>query len=109
MLNWYRSSFRARRTSGTSAVAALVCIGVSVLFLLYAGGKEADAAQARATGAWSRVVPLIRQGPLPPVLPGGEVKAIQFLDAHRPAAAAPPQPPAHPPMATSRSPNLHVP
>src|SRR5258708_17240654 len=97
MLNWYRSSFRARRTSGTGAVAALVCIGVSVLFLLFAGGKEADAAQARATNAWSRVVPLIRQGPLPSVLPGAKAKAIQVLDAHGRAVAATPQHAATPP------------
>src|ERR1700730_1598061 len=64
-LNWSRSSVRARRALEYAAVAALVCIGVSVLFLTFAGSKEADKALARATGAWSRVEPLIKQGPLP--------------------------------------------
>jgi signal transduction histidine kinase len=85
-----------------------VCIGVSVLFLLYAGGKEADAALARVTGAWSRVVPLIRQGPLPSVLPGGEVQAIQVLDPHGRVAAATRQLAGKPPMATFRSTNREV-
>jgi signal transduction histidine kinase len=88
---------------GYSAVAAVVCIGVSVLFLLYAGSKEADAARVRATGAWSRVVPLIRQGPLPSVLPGGDVQAIQALDAHSRVVAATRQLVGKPPMATFRS------
>jgi signal transduction histidine kinase len=108
MLNVSRSSIRARRTLVFSAIAALVCIGVSVLFLLYAGGKEADAAQARVTGAWDRVVPLIRQGPLPSVLPGGEVRAIQVLDAHGRVVAATRQLAGKPPMATFRSNNREV-
>ncbi|GAA0981580.1 hypothetical protein GCM10009555_049950 [Acrocarpospora macrocephala] len=67
---------------------ALVCVGVSFLFLLFAGAKEADRARDRATGAWSRVVPLIREGPLPAVLEKGRVEAIQVLNAHgRPVAA----------------------
>jgi signal transduction histidine kinase len=88
---------------GYSAVAALVCIGVSVLFLLYAGSKESEAARVRATGAWNRVVPLIRQGPLPSVLPGGDVQAIQVLDAHSRVVAATRQLAGKPPMATFRS------
>src|ERR1700737_3503658 len=103
MLNWNRSSFRARRTSDTGAVAALVCIGVSVLFLLFAGSKEADAAQARATEAWSRVEPLIKHGPLPSVLPGGKGEAIQVLDAHGRVVAATRQLAGKPPIATFRS------
>jgi signal transduction histidine kinase len=102
-LNWNRSSILARRTLGYSAVAALVCIGVSVLFLLYAGSKEADATQARAAGAWDRVVPLVRQGPLPSVLPGGKGEAIQVVDAHGRAVAATRQLVGKPPMATFRS------
>jgi signal transduction histidine kinase len=108
MLNWNRASVRARRTSATGVVAALVCVGFSVLFLLFAGGKEADATQARATRAWSRVVPLIRQGPLPSVLPGGEGEAIQVLDAHGRAVAATRQLVGKPPMATFRSANRDV-
>jgi len=108
MLNWNRSSIRARRASETGTVTALVCIGVSVLFLLYAGNKETDAARMRATGAWNRVVPLIRQGPLPSVLPGGEVKAIQVLDAQGRVVAATRQLAGKPPMATFRSTNRDV-
>jgi signal transduction histidine kinase len=85
-----------------------VCIGIGVLFLLYAGGKEADAARARVTGAWSRVVPLIRQGPLPSVLPGGEVQAIQVLDAHGRVVAATRHLVGKPPMATFHSANRDV-
>jgi signal transduction histidine kinase len=108
MLNWNRSSIRARRTLEYGAVAALVCIGVSVLFLLFAGSKESGAARMRATGAWNRVVPLIRQGPLPSVLPGGEGDAIQVLDAHGRAVAATRQLVGKPPMATFRSTSMDV-
>ena len=101
--NWSRSSVRARRAVEYGAVAALVCIGVSVLFLLFAGSKEADAALARATGAWSHVEPLIKQGPLPSVLPSGEVQAIQVLDAHGRVVAATRHLVGKPPMATFRS------
>src|SRR6202035_1564962 len=76
--------------------------------LLYAGSKEADAARMRDTGAWSCVVPLIRQGPLPSVLPSGEVKAIQVLDAHGRAVAATRQLAGKPPMATFRAANMDV-
>ncbi|HXA62641.1 MAG TPA: sensor histidine kinase, partial [Streptosporangiaceae bacterium] len=74
-----------------------------MLFLLYAGSKEADAARARVSGAWNRMVPLIRQGPLPPVLPGDGVQAIQVVDAQGRVAAATPQLVGKPPMATFRS------
>jgi signal transduction histidine kinase len=80
-----------------------VCIGVSVLFLVFAGGQEADATQARATGAWDRVVPLIRQGPLPSVLPGSKGEAIQVVDAHGRVVAATRHLVGKPPMATFRS------
>ncbi|MCW2885334.1 MAG: Signal transduction histidine kinaselike protein [Streptosporangiaceae bacterium] len=80
-----------------------MCIGVSVLFLLFAGSKEADASLVRAGGAWNRVVPLIRQGPLPSVLPGGKGEAIQVLDAHGRVVAATRQLAGKPPMATFRS------
>ncbi|MDX6433638.1 MAG: hypothetical protein QOE54_6004, partial [Streptosporangiaceae bacterium] len=80
-----------------------MCIGVSVLFLLFAGSKEADASLVRAGGAWNRVVPLIRQGPLPSVLPGGKGEAIQVVDAHGRVVAATRQLAGKPPMATFRS------
>ncbi|MGI8335860.1 sensor histidine kinase [Actinomadura scrupuli] len=80
-----------------------MCIGVSALALLFAGSHEADAAQARATRAWNRVVPLITQGPLPSVLPGGKDDVIQVLDAHGRPAAATRQLAGKPPIATFRS------
>jgi signal transduction histidine kinase len=92
----------------TGAVAALVCIGVSALFLLFAGSKEADRAYVRATGAWNRVVPLIKQGPLPSVLPRGKVEAMQVLDAHGRAVAATRQLAGKPPMVTFRPTNRDV-
>jgi signal transduction histidine kinase len=89
-------------------VAALVCIGVSVLFLLFAGSKEADSALFRATGSWSRVESLMKQGRLPPVLPGGKGEAIQVLDAHGRAVAATRQLLGKPPMATFGTTNRDV-
>ncbi|MEV4459121.1 HAMP domain-containing sensor histidine kinase [Microbispora sp. NPDC049633] len=79
---------------------ALVCAGVSVLFLVFMGGKEADTARARVTGAWDRTVPLIRQGYLPPVLPAGKDVAIQVLDTRHRVVASTPQLAGRPPMAT---------
>ncbi|GAA0388384.1 hypothetical protein GCM10009530_44340 [Microbispora corallina] len=87
----------------TGALAALVCVGVSVLFLLFAGTKAADSALDRSMGTWNRMVPLIKQGPLPPVLRSGRVKAIQVLDARGRVVAATPQLVGKPPMATFRS------
>src|SRR4051794_25729045 len=103
MLNWYRLSLRVRRTAVTGAVAALVCVGVSALFLLFAGTKAADSALDRSIGTWNRMVPLITQGPLPPVLRSGRVEAIQVLDAQGRVVAATPQLVGKPPMATFRS------
>jgi signal transduction histidine kinase len=90
------------------AVAALVCIGVSVFFLLYAGRNEADAALVRTAEAWNRVLPLIRQGPLPSVLPGDKGEAIQVVDARSRVVAATPQLLSKPPMATFRQTNRNV-
>jgi signal transduction histidine kinase len=90
------------------AVATLVCIGVSVFFLLYAGRNEADAALVRTAEAWNRVLPLIRQGPLPSVLPGDKGEAIQVVDARSRVVAATPQLLSKPPMATFRQTNRNV-
>ncbi|GAA4571694.1 ATP-binding protein [Planotetraspora kaengkrachanensis] len=92
----------------TGVVAVLLCIGVSLLFLLFAGNKEADGAQTRATAAWNRVVPLIRQGPLPSVLQQGKVEAIQVVNSHGQVVAATPQLAGKPPMADFRSVNSSV-
>ncbi|GAA4593698.1 hypothetical protein GCM10023194_58630 [Planotetraspora phitsanulokensis] len=92
----------------TGAVAALVCVGVSVLFLLFAGNKEADRALEKSIGTWNRMVPLITQGPLPPVLRSGRVEAIQVLDAQGRVVAATPQLVGKPPMATFHSTSSNV-
>ncbi|MCW2943273.1 MAG: Signal transduction histidine kinase [Actinomycetia bacterium] len=97
MPNWNRSSLRARTTSATAAVAALVCIGFSVLFLMFAGSKETDDAQARATAGWARVLPISRH--LPAVLPAGNDGPIQVLDTHNRVVAATPGLVGKPPMA----------
>ncbi|TYB53875.1 sensor histidine kinase [Microbispora tritici] len=100
MSNWNRSSVLLRRTVGYSAAAALLCTGVSVLFLVFVGGKDADAARDRVTGAWDRAVPLIRQGYLPAELPAGRDIAIQVLDTRHQVVSATPQLAGRPPMAT---------
>jgi signal transduction histidine kinase len=106
MLNWNRSTLRARTTSATSAAAALVCIVFSVLFLVFVGSKETGMARHRATMAWNRVLPIIKQGHLPAVLPGllaGNTQAIQVLDARNRVVAATPRLLGKPPIATLRS------
>ncbi|GII59738.1 hypothetical protein Pth03_81270 [Planotetraspora thailandica] len=108
MPNGSRTSFRARRTAATGVVAALVCVGVSLLFLFFAGNKEADSAQSRITGAWDRVVPLIRQGPLPSLLPYSRVTAIQVVDERGQVVAATPQLVGKPAMATFHSTTSNV-
>ncbi|WP_285589736.1 ATP-binding protein [Herbidospora sp. NBRC 101105] len=84
-------AFRVRRTVATALVTTLVCVGVSVLFLLFAGYKEMDSVQARATMTWGHVVPLIREGPLPKTLKDDSVNAVQVVDAHGHVVAATPQ------------------
>lgn len=59
-------------------MAAVVCGVLSVLFLVFMGSREDLAAKAQTTAAWSRVVPLIRHGTLPSVLPGGEGEAFRW-------------------------------
>ncbi|MFF3442646.1 sensor histidine kinase [Streptosporangium sp. NPDC002721] len=108
MLNRALPSFRARRTVATAVLAACVCVGVGLLFLLFAGNREAELAQVHVTDAWNRVVPLIRQGPLPPVLPRGDVEAIQVLDAHGVVAASTPELVGGPPIATFRADDRNV-
>ncbi|MFI7616293.1 sensor histidine kinase [Nonomuraea terrae] len=105
---WSWQSIRARRTVATGAVAALVCVVVSFMFLLFAGNKEADTSQNRVTDAWNRVVPLIRQGPLPPVLQKGEVEAIQVVDEHGRVVAATRNLAGKPPIATFRATRTQV-
>ncbi|MGI8330506.1 sensor histidine kinase [Actinomadura scrupuli] len=93
---------RARLTVAGSAIAALVCVGVSALFIVMLGNREAEQAALRAAGATEGVLSLIRQGPLPPVLPGGQDEAIQVLDERGRVIAATPPLVGKPPMATFR-------
>ncbi|MBC6460980.1 HAMP domain-containing histidine kinase [Actinomadura sp. HBU206391] len=105
MLNWSRASVRARRTLATGAVAALVCITISVLCLILVGSRETDMAQDRATAGWDRVEPLIKMGRLPAVLPDrkdGGFQAIQVVDARGRVVAATRQLVGKPPMAVFR-------
>jgi signal transduction histidine kinase len=102
MLNWNRSSLRARMTLATGAVAALVCIGVSVLCLILVGRQENYDAQARATMGWDRVLPIIKQGHLPAVLLYHKDGPIQVLDVHDHVVAATPRLVGKPPIATLR-------
>ncbi|MCW2913047.1 MAG: Signal transduction histidine kinaselike protein [Actinomycetia bacterium] len=63
-------------------------------------------AQGRATAGWDRVLPLIKVGRLPAVLPDrkdGKVQAIQVLDARNRVVAATRQLVGKPPIATLRS------
>ena len=78
-------------------------VGVSVLFLLFAGSKEADTADMRANAAWNRVIPLVREGSVPPVLPRAGVEGIQVVDPHGRVVAASRQLVGKPPMATFRA------
>ncbi|MEO3872174.1 HAMP domain-containing sensor histidine kinase [Nonomuraea sp. B12E4] len=108
MLSWYLPSFRARRTVATGVVTALVCAVVSVLFLMYTGNQAADAAQSRVTEAWNRVVPLVRQGPLPPTLRKGRVEGIEVVDTRGRVVAATPELAGRPPIADFRAPRTSV-
>ncbi|GIH23339.1 two-component sensor histidine kinase [Acrocarpospora phusangensis] len=92
----------------TGTVVLFVCIAVSFLFLLYVAGKDTDRVEARATEAWNRVVPLIREGPLPSLLPDSQVEAIQVLDARGNVVASTQQLLGKPPMATFLSGNGDV-
>jgi signal transduction histidine kinase len=111
MLNWNRSSVRVRRTLATGAVAALVCIAFSVLFLAFEGSEEADHAQDRATAGWDRVLPIMRLGHLPAVLPDredGRFQVMQVLDARGRVVAATRQLVGKPPIANLRPTDKHV-
>ncbi|WP_245657825.1 sensor histidine kinase [Herbidospora mongoliensis] len=92
----------------TAIVTTLVCAAVSLLFLLFAGYKENDSVMAQAVSAWDRVVPLIREGPLPPTLVDNHVKAVQVVDARGHVVAASPQLLGKAPMATFHADRANV-
>src|SRR4051794_12974831 len=103
MLSRNRPLLRARRTWEHGAVAALVCIGFSVVFLVLVGRQDANAALDRATAGWDRVLPLIKLGRLPAVLPDrkdGKFQEIQVVDARGRVVAATRQLAGKPPIAT---------
>ncbi|MCW2939882.1 MAG: histidine kinase [Actinomycetia bacterium] len=105
MPNMNRSSLRARRTWEHGTVAALVCIGFSVVFLVLVGRQETNMAEDRATAGWDRVLPLIKLGHLPAVLPDStadKTQAIQVLNGRGRVVAATRQLAGKPPIATLR-------
>ncbi|MGI8329315.1 sensor histidine kinase [Actinomadura scrupuli] len=99
---------RARTTMVIGGITALVCLGFSALFLIYVHDVEDGRAIARSTTAWGGVVPLIKQGRLPPVLPSGKGEAIQVLNARGRVVAATPRMLGKPPMAGFRPPGGQV-
>jgi signal transduction histidine kinase len=98
---------RARTTMVIGAITALVCVGFSALVLAYVHDVEDGKAMARSGAAWGRMVPLIKQGRLPPVLPRSK-ELIQVLNAHGQVVAASPQMLGKPRMATFRPPGGRV-
>ncbi|WP_245675027.1 sensor histidine kinase [Herbidospora cretacea] len=92
----------------TALVTTLVCVGVSLLFLLFAGYKENDSVMAHAIQAWDRVVPLIREGPLPKMLPDDSVKDIQVVNAQGKVEAATPELTGKGPIATFHADKANV-
>jgi signal transduction histidine kinase len=102
MRNWNRSSLRARTTAATSAVAALVCTAVSVLLLAFVGNQVSDHAKDRTIEGWDRVLPILKLGHLPAVLPDVKDEAIQVLDARGRVVTATRQLVGKPPIATLR-------
>jgi signal transduction histidine kinase len=89
------------------AITALVCLGFSALFLVYVHDVEDGKAMVRSGASWGGVVPLIKQGRLPPVLPRGK-EVIQVLNARGQVVAASPQMLGKPRMATFRPPGGQV-
>jgi signal transduction histidine kinase len=74
-----------------------------VVFLVLVGSQENVHAQDRATAGWDRVLPLIKLGRLPAVLPDrkdGKFQAIQVVNARGRVVAATPQLAGKPPIAT---------
>jgi signal transduction histidine kinase len=101
-LNWNRSSLRTRVTVGVVAIAALAGIGLTVLFLAFAGQGQNERAGKRAVAASDQVKLLILQGRLPPVLSNGRNEAVQVVDSRGRIVAATLQLLGKPPMATFR-------
>nr|WP_062338335.1 HAMP domain-containing sensor histidine kinase [Herbidospora sakaeratensis] len=95
----FPNSIRSRRSLQFCVVAALVFIGAGVLFLMFTGNKDAQATRARITHAVEGLLPVIREGPVPAVLPGGDDLAIQVLDPRGRTVGASPRLLGHPPMA----------
>ncbi|GLX97314.1 HAMP domain-containing sensor histidine kinase [Herbidospora sp. NBRC 101105] len=98
-----RPSFRTRRTIATGVLMVLMCLGLSLLFLMYVGGKEGDKALQQGLSAWNNVEPLIPQGRLPSELPHAEDEVVQVVDAHDKVVASSSQLAGQPAMATFHS------
>ncbi|MBC6459942.1 sensor histidine kinase [Actinomadura sp. HBU206391] len=75
-------------TLTAGAVAALVCVTISVAIVIGMHGKDVNDNRHRAVEATERVVVLVREGRLPRVLRPRGVRAIQVLDVHRRVIAA---------------------
>jgi hypothetical protein len=61
---------------------ALVCIGVSVLILIGVHERTVHHNSRRAIQVAKRVVSLVKEGRVTPVLPKNDAEAIQVVDAH---------------------------
>jgi signal transduction histidine kinase len=103
VFSWNRSSLRTRLTLAAGAVGALVCLGFSVLFLVFVGSQETEKSTNHATETWNRTLSAMKLGPLPSVLPSGRGEAIQVLNPHGQVVAATRQLVGKAPIATLRT------
>jgi signal transduction histidine kinase len=84
-------------------VAALVCIGVSVLVLAFVRSAETYDARDQLAGASDQVLSMIKQGSLPHLLRPRDDEAIQVVNAHGRSFDATPQLAGRPPIAAFRA------
>ncbi|MGI8331748.1 histidine kinase dimerization/phospho-acceptor domain-containing protein [Actinomadura scrupuli] len=88
-----------RKASMIGGLAALVCLGISVLILVSAYDRAVVAGTDRISKAAERAVVLAKADRLPAVVPAEGATAIQVLDAHRQVVAATRQLTGNAPMA----------
>lgn len=96
-------SLPMRRATLAGAVAALVCLGVSVLIGFGAHDRAVNDNTGQALRAAARTVALLRQKRLPSVMPDRGTEAIQVVTVRGQVVATTRQPAGKPPMASFRA------
>ena len=87
----------------TSCLSALVCLAVSSLLVVAIHTQAVDRRTEQTSGAALKIVQLVKRDHVPRVLPNGDAKAIQVLNARGQVVSSTKELTGKPPMAAFRA------